>query len=104
MKALSAATVRVLNAVGTGERYGFDIMDATGLPSGTVYPILGRLEKTGLLRAKWESTAVAHREKRPPRRYYEISTAGSKALAYSIEYYRNLTHAVPTGTLKPSRG
>jgi PadR family transcriptional regulator PadR len=104
MKALSPATVSVLKAIAAGERHGFDIMDLTGLPSGTVYPILGRLEKGGLVRARWESTASAHRDKRPPRRYYEIAAAGSKALARSIEYYRALTRALPAGLPRPSHG
>jgi PadR family transcriptional regulator PadR len=105
MKALSPASVSVLKAIAAGQRHGFDIMDLTGLPSGTVYPILGRLEKNGVVRARWESTAAAHREKRPPRRYYEITGAGSKVLARSIEYYRALTRALPAGGIpRPSHG
>jgi hypothetical protein len=38
-------TAAVLLAIVHGHRYGFDIMDATGLPDGTVYPILRRLER-----------------------------------------------------------
>ena len=34
----------ILRALDNGYQYGFDIMDATGLPSGTVYPALRRLE------------------------------------------------------------
>jgi DNA-binding PadR family transcriptional regulator len=87
---LSLATVRVLVSIGNGARYGFDIMDATGLPSGTIYPILARLEHAGLIRGRWESPGAAQREKRPARRYYEISAIGAKALARSIEHYRTL--------------
>ncbi len=36
------------------ERYGFDLSRATGLASGTLYPILMRLEERGLLAARWE--------------------------------------------------
>ena len=42
---LTYATASVLLAVRSGQRYGFEIMDATGLPDGTVYPILRRLER-----------------------------------------------------------
>jgi DNA-binding PadR family transcriptional regulator len=87
---LSPAAVAVLKAVAAGVRYGFDIMDTAGLPSGTVYPILGRLERAGFVRSRWESHTVAHREKRPPRRYYEISATGMRALAISVEHYRTL--------------
>ena len=89
-RALSLATVAVLKAVADGYRYGFDIMDRTDLPSGTVYPILGRSEEAGLVRSHWEAQGVAHKEKRPPRRYYEISPAGARALRAAIEYYRTL--------------
>ena len=80
----------MLGAVSRLVRYGFDIMDATDLPSGTVYPVLGRLERDGYVRSKWESQVVAQREKRPPRRYYEITAAGARALAESAEHYRTL--------------
>jgi DNA-binding PadR family transcriptional regulator len=44
-------TAAVLMAIRHGHRYGFDVMDATGLPDGTVYPILRRLERPGSGRA-----------------------------------------------------
>jgi len=87
---LSPAAVAVLQAVAAGVRHGFDIMDSAGLPSGTVYPILGRLERAGFVRSRWESPTVAQREKRPPRRYYEISATGLHALALSVEHFRTI--------------
>jgi DNA-binding PadR family transcriptional regulator len=93
---LSLASVAVLQAIADGVNYGFDIMDATGLPSGTVYPILGRLERDGQVRARWEAARTAQREKRPPRRYYDITTAGSKALAEAIEHYRTVGGLFPS--------
>jgi len=89
-KPISLTAVRVLKAVADGIPYGFDLMDATGLPSGTVYPILSRLERQELVRSRWEAPSIARRDKRPPRRYYEISALGIKALARSIEHYRTL--------------
>ena len=94
----------MLSAVSRSVRYGFDIMDATGLPSGTVYPVLGRLERDGYVRSKWESQAVAQREKRPPRRYYEITASGSRALATSVEHYRTLGGRLGLTTGKSSAG
>jgi len=88
VKPLSLSSLAVLGAVSRSVRYGFDIMDATGLPSGTVYPVLGRLERDGYVRSKWESQVVAQREKRPPRRYYEITASGARALDDSAEQYR----------------
>ncbi|REJ83260.1 MAG: PadR family transcriptional regulator [Acidobacteria bacterium] len=55
-------------------------MDATGLPSGTVYPALRRLEDSGFVRSSWEPHARAERAKRPRRRYYEVTASGVTAL------------------------
>jgi len=41
---LSYGSAAILHAVASGSRFGFDIMDVTGLTSGTVYPALDRLE------------------------------------------------------------
>ena len=57
-----------LHALSRGYRYGFEIMDASGLASGTVYPILRRLEDARLLTARWEPVTRASDEQRPPRR------------------------------------
>jgi DNA-binding PadR family transcriptional regulator len=75
-RALSSATALVLDALDRGVRHGFDILDATGLPSGTVYPILRRLEQDGLARSRWEAVRIAQQEQRPPRRYYTLTAAG----------------------------
>src|SRR4051812_17118780 len=71
-------TAIVMLAVSRGVRYGFDIMEATGLQSGTVYPILRRLEAAGMVRSKWEAVGTARDEQRPPRRYYQMTGAGSR--------------------------
>ena len=67
---LSFSATVILQAVANGYGYGFDIMDATGLPSGTVYPALRRMEAAGLVVSRWEDAAVAQREHRPARKYY----------------------------------
>jgi DNA-binding PadR family transcriptional regulator len=75
----------VLHALCVGHRYGFDLMRATDLPSGTVYPILRRLEATGLVHSRWESQTKAHADGRPRRRYYEPSAEGRTALAGAMD-------------------
>jgi DNA-binding PadR family transcriptional regulator len=75
-RALSSATALVLDALARGCRHGFDILDATGLASGTVYPILRRLEQDGLATSRWEPAKVAQQEQRPPRRYYVLTRDG----------------------------
>jgi DNA-binding PadR family transcriptional regulator len=70
----------VLQAIAGGSKYGFDIADATGLQTGTVYPALRRLEGLGFVRSHWENEKTARRDRRPARRYYQITAAGAKAL------------------------
>lgn len=70
----------MLLAIQAGHRYGFDVMDATGLPNGTVYPLLRRLERRGVLVGVWEDEGKAKGEQRPPRRYYRMTTAGEAAM------------------------
>lgn len=99
---LGAAQVKVLEAVAGGVGYGFDIMDQTGLASGSVYPALAKLEKTRLVRSRWEGASVARREKRPPRRYYEVTATGRKALADALAQARDLARSLAK-TVEESR-
>ena len=78
---LTYPTATVLLAIKRGHRYGFDIMDATGLPDGTIYPLLRRLERRGVLEAAWEDEAEAQSQRRPQRRYYELTPVGRKSMA-----------------------
>jgi len=82
------STALVLEALARGYHYGFDIMDATDLPSGTVYPILRRLEREGMVTSEWEAEGVAQSEQRPPRRYYELTGAGEQAFEQTAQRYR----------------
>lgn len=82
---LSFNAALVLQGMTRGHRYGFELMKVTGLPSGTVYPILARLEATGLVRSRWENEERAHGEGRPRRRYYETTGAGEVTLQASLE-------------------
>src|SRR5436189_3500424 len=87
---LAFGQVSVLHAIAAGNRFGFDIMDATGLTSGTVYPALDKLESLGLLSSTWENPKAARRDKRPPRRYFDLTPAGAAALASALQRYKNL--------------
>lgn len=95
-------TALVLQALLEGHHHGFDIMDATELPSGTVYPILRRLDAEGLVRSRWEREGVARREQRPPRRYYELSAGGAAFAREAILRVRGEA-ARESGRLEPRR-
>ncbi|MDT5030104.1 MAG: PadR family transcriptional regulator, regulatory protein PadR [Actinoplanes sp.] len=58
------------------ERYGLDLMQDTKLPSGTLYPILVRLERTGWVQSRWE-TIDPVAQGRPNRRYYRLTGQGA---------------------------
>ena len=84
----------VLEAIAAGYKYGFDVMDATGLPSGTVYPAMRKLERNGFVRSKWEQEKAAWRNQRPARRYYTITASGAEALAELRKRFHGLQRAI----------
>ena len=72
---ISPETLRVLESFlqrPTDWHYGYELSRETGLKSGTLYPILMRLEKYGLLEARW----VATQEGVPPRHTYQLTPNG----------------------------
>lgn len=102
---LSFAGAAILQALAHNYRYGFDIMDVTGLPSGTVYPALRRLEQAGLVLSKWEEEDTARKDQRPARKYYELTNGGRETLYEAVARYRRLGRAITKSAkgAKPSR-
>jgi DNA-binding PadR family transcriptional regulator len=90
------AALLVLAAIARGSRFGFDIMDETGLQSGSVYRALSRLEELELVESSWEDAEEALAEKRPRRRYYRMNARGRKALgsarARLLDFAKKLAH------------
>jgi PadR family transcriptional regulator, regulatory protein PadR len=93
--ALSYTALFVLQALAQGFRFGFDIMDATELPSGTVYPVLRRLEAAGLVSSSWESDVDARKANRPRRRNYQLTRAGREQLVEAEARYRAVSRLFP---------
>lgn len=92
---LSHTAALILRALTLDYRFGLDIMEATGLPSGTVYPALRRLERDKLVESAWESEEEAATKRRPLRRYYEVTSAGRTAAAAASERFTLLTRLLP---------
>jgi len=88
MQRITYSAACVLHALSKGEAYGFDIMERTGLPSGTVYPMLRRFEHAGLVSSGWETPEEAFADRRPQRRNYELTDEGLRALSRAAERYR----------------
>lgn len=93
---LSHTAAMILQAVDTGYIYGFSIMEMTGLPSGTVYPAMRRLERDALIRSHWEPQAIADADQRPPRKYYKLTATGRNTLEASRKRYPLLAKLIPS--------
>src|SRR5271155_3090990 len=76
---LTHTSALILKVISGGCNYGFDIMEKTGLQSGTVYPALRRLQEAGLIQSNWEP-GDAQELQRPQRRYYRLTRAGERSL------------------------
>ena len=94
-RSMTYTTAAVLLAIQQGHRFGFDIMDATGLPDGTVYPVLRRMESRDMLTAEWEDAQIAHEEGRPARRYYQLTDMGTARLREALERFPVLVRLFP---------
>ena len=93
---LSHTAALILHALDAGFVYGFSIMEMTGLPSGTVYPAMRRLERDELIRSHWERQSIADVEQRPPRKYYKLTAAGKATLEASRRRYPLLERLIPS--------
>jgi DNA-binding PadR family transcriptional regulator len=95
---LGITSLQILGAVRDGHAYGLEIVARTGLPSGTVYPTLGRLKKSGLLKASWEDQRLADREGRPRRRNYRLTPEGARALAEGVSRVASVAAGIADAT------
>jgi len=76
MTQATLAVLRALSTHPTDAMYGLQICAEAGLPSGTIHPILARLETAGWLDSSWEDIDPVE-QGRPRRRYYRLSPAGA---------------------------
>lgn len=82
----------------TREMYGLEVCGAAGLPTGTIHPILARLEKFGWLMSEWES-GEPQELGRPRRRYYRLNPDNIAAARAALA--RAQATATRLGTLRP---
>src|SRR5271155_905565 len=95
---LSHSVAIILKALSLGYQFGFEIMEVSGLPSGTVYPALRRLERDGLVSSSWEAEAL--KEQRPARRYYELTRVGKEVESTATKRYPLLSRLLPEKLVK----
>ncbi len=80
-------------------RYGYDLMKATGLPSGTLYPLLARLQARGLLASAWETP---HQDGERPRRYYQLTGEGIEVARLELAQLSARRRRVPGRRAQPA--
>jgi PadR family transcriptional regulator, regulatory protein PadR len=80
----------VLALLTEDERYGFDLvrslaeLDGMVTSEGTIYPLLSRLRRDGLVESSWRESSAG-----PPRRYYRLTKSGRAALeGFKLEWRR----------------
>ncbi len=79
------------------ERYGYQIAqgltDSSGLAihEGTIYPLLSRLQREGLVEAQWRESPAG-----PPRKYYRLTKAGSQVFEAQARTWEAITRTVDT--------
>ena len=75
------------------EREAVFRMKAAKLPSGTLYPMLARLQEQGLVESEWEEPRV-DANGRPPRKYYRLSVDGDDAFGSMAKAWLDLRDAM----------
>jgi PadR family transcriptional regulator PadR len=101
---LTAPLERVLRAFladPEAPRYGYDLMKAAGLPSGTLYPLLSRLETRGLVTSAWETP---QQEGQRPRRYYQLTGEGVRVARLELAQASAARRGGPAGVRRPAPG
>jgi PadR family transcriptional regulator PadR len=84
-------------------RYGYDLMKATKLPSGTLYPMLARLKAEGLVDWEWEAPPEDG-SGRPPRKYYRLTGEGVRVARLELAQASLQSSRGSAGPAKPATG
>jgi PadR family transcriptional regulator, regulatory protein PadR len=85
----------ILNSMNGRRLYGYDIVkslretDGLVISEGTIYPILSRLHREGLVTTQLEESAAG-----PPRKYYELTKPGQHQLARMNEYWETIEEGI----------
>ena len=94
----------IVNLLASGELYGYDLVKRlSGIPGlvvteGTVYPLLSRLKRMGLVQSRLEESSSG-----PARKYYDLAPQGRKTLAFMNGRWAELARAID-GLLEDAQG
>ena len=98
MTPATQAVLRALLDEPTQERYGLELSEAANLETGTIHPILARLEKLGWVDSKWEELDPKEAG-RPRRRYYRLTPDGAELACDALAH--SSSHEQPFVRLRP---
>jgi PadR family transcriptional regulator, regulatory protein PadR len=82
-------------------RYGYDLMNAARLPSGTLYPLLARLERQKLVVSAWETP---QQDGQRPRKYYQLTGEGIRIARLELAQASSRRQGAPAGAGRPAPG
>jgi DNA-binding MarR family transcriptional regulator len=103
---ITLQTLQVLQALLDGpadEHYGLKISEVSGLPTGSIYPILARLEAAGWVISAWEDIDEKA-EGRRRRRYYQLTDEGAERARSEVDdAWQRLSPPVPAPPRPPAR-
>ena len=80
-------------------RYGYDLMKAAALPSGTLYPLLARLEARALVVSAWETP---RQDGERPRRYYRLTSEGIEVARLELAQLSARRRRAPGRQVRPA--
>jgi PadR family transcriptional regulator, regulatory protein PadR len=95
--------LRVLVADPTALHYGYDLMKAARLPSGTLYPMLARLQQDGLVDSQWEEQRP-DAGGRPPRKYYRLTAEGARVARLELAHAATPRSGTRNVAARPAHG
>jgi DNA-binding PadR family transcriptional regulator len=95
--------LRVLLDDTSAPRYGYDLMKAARLPSGTLYPMLARLQADGLVTSEWEPQPQ-DASGRPPRKYYQLTGEGIRVARLELAHASATAQRAAPVTRSPAAG
>jgi DNA-binding PadR family transcriptional regulator len=95
--------LRVFLADPSARHYGYDLMKAAHLPSGTLYPMLARLHDEGLVTSRWEPQPEAAAG-RPPRKYYQLTAEGIRIARLEFAQAASAAARPARGAVRPAPG
>ena len=81
------------------QRYGYDLMKAAGLPSGTLYPLLARLQARGVVASAWETP---RQDGERPRRYYHLTGEGIEVARLELARLPARRRPGPSHPMRPA--